>query len=324
MKLLYVLYISLFPFFAAGQVLEFKMLTTDEVREIDRDKSIILIPGGLLEQHGPYLPLYTDGYTNEALAKRIADSLYASTQFQVLIFPTIPLGVGSPETFSGIKSYPGVVYLKPATLRAVFMDIADMLGSQGFKWIFVVFKHGALSHNRALNQASDYFNDQYLGKMVNLTAFQYDTWKVKSIQLTPEEMTENGIDLHAGRDETSRMLFNQPSLVNPKYKNAVPFPAQTMDDIIKITSSAAWQGYYGSPRLASVQFGKETMDKFTHNCTELAIKILNGFDYKSLIRVGDSDPSDLATQKSELTTKELSTELESRQKNWMDKKGIKE
>jgi creatinine amidohydrolase len=39
-------------------------LNTEQIRTLDRDKTVILIPGGILEEHGPYLPSYTDGYAD--------------------------------------------------------------------------------------------------------------------------------------------------------------------------------------------------------------------------------------------------------------------
>jgi len=55
-----------------------------------------------------------------------------------------------------------------ATLRAVYMDLANELGAQGFRWVFLVHNHGAPNHHKALNQASDYFHDVYGGTMVHL------------------------------------------------------------------------------------------------------------------------------------------------------------
>jgi creatinine amidohydrolase len=316
MKFIHTLVLVAVPVFIYGQVRDFRELTTRQIGETDLNKTVVIIPGGLMEEHGPYLPLYTDGYTNEALARRVADSIYSATKYNVFIFPTIPLGVGSPEAFAGIKSFPGVVYLKPSTLRTVFMDIGDMLGNQGFKFIFVVFKHGAALHNRALNQASDYFNDTYNGKMVALTALQYDTWKGAMPKLTPEQLTENGIDIHSGMDETSRMLFNKPMLVDAGYKNALPFPVKSWEDFTAVTQSKEWQGYYGSPRLASAESGELIMNKFSHNLSELAINIIRGYDYTKLPKSGGRS-THLSDRNQDDTINKLAEEFESRQNAWI-------
>jgi hypothetical protein len=48
------------------------------------------------------------------------------------------------------------------------MGIATELGEQGFKNLFIIHGHSAPSHQRALDQTADYFNETYDGKMVNL------------------------------------------------------------------------------------------------------------------------------------------------------------
>jgi hypothetical protein len=45
------------------------------------------------------------------------------------------------------------------------MNIADQLGEQHFRWIFIVNGHGDPAHNRMLDQAGDYFHDTYGGEM---------------------------------------------------------------------------------------------------------------------------------------------------------------
>jgi creatinine amidohydrolase len=313
------LILSLLLFFCLAsfaQVKSFKELTTEEVAALDLEKTVVVIPGGLIEEHGPYLPLYTDGYTNEALAKKVADSIYAALRYNVLVFPTIPLGVGSPESFAGIKTYPGVVYLKPSTLRAVFMDIADMLGAQGFKWIFIIFKHGDADHNQVLNQACDYFNDNYEGKMIALTALEYDTWTGPVPTLTPEQAAENGLDIHAGMNETSRMLHNNPELVKENYTSAKPLPAKTWTDFPKLTQSVNWPGYYGSPRLATREYGEMIMNKLSHNLSDLALKIISGSDPRQFKKLGDE-----SIQRPRVS--ELVKEIDLRQQLWLKKNGIK-
>jgi creatinine amidohydrolase/Fe(II)-dependent formamide hydrolase-like protein len=204
------------------------------------------------------------------------------------------------------------------------MDIGDMLGRQGFRFIFVVFKHGARFHNEALDQACAYFNDSYPAKkMVALTALEYNTWKDKTAILEEKEAEENGIDIHAGMDETSRMLFNRPELVNEGYKTAVPFTVRRWDDFVQVTENKNWKGYYGSPRLASKERGEIIMKRLTHNLSELAIKIIGGFDHSKLQRVSDSKPNS-SDIKLDSTIKRLSEDQDRQQNEWLRKKGIKD
>ena len=52
---------------AAGQVLHVAEMNTGQIRELDRTKTVVLLTGGILEEHGPYLPAHTDGILSERL-----------------------------------------------------------------------------------------------------------------------------------------------------------------------------------------------------------------------------------------------------------------
>jgi SAM-dependent methyltransferase len=42
-------------------------------------KTVVLIPGGILEEHGPYLPSYTDGYADDAYTRELAKAIVCQT-----------------------------------------------------------------------------------------------------------------------------------------------------------------------------------------------------------------------------------------------------
>jgi creatinine amidohydrolase/Fe(II)-dependent formamide hydrolase-like protein len=138
---------------AAAQVLQVQDLNTRQIRELDRSRTAIILPGGILEEHGPYLPAFTDGYLSQRMAADVARAIAARPGWKALVFPQIPLGA-EPYNHLGAKaSFPGSYPVRSSTLRAIFMDIASEAGEQGFRWILVVHVHGAGLQNRALDQA---------------------------------------------------------------------------------------------------------------------------------------------------------------------------
>ncbi len=153
---------------AFGQIHHIAEMTTDQISSLDRSKTAVILPGGILEQHGPYLPSFSDGYMNERLTQDLAEAIVERPGWNALIFPIIPLGNGGANEIGRKYSFSGTYTVRFSTLRAVFMDLATELGEQGFRWIFVVHLHGAPNHNRALDQAGDYFHDTFGGEMVNL------------------------------------------------------------------------------------------------------------------------------------------------------------
>ena len=51
---------------AVSQILDVRDLNVDEIRSLDRQRTAVILPGSILEEHGPYLPLYTDGWIKDA------------------------------------------------------------------------------------------------------------------------------------------------------------------------------------------------------------------------------------------------------------------
>src|SRR5215467_2493425 len=78
------------PPVSANRILDVASLTTEQIKALDRSRTVALMPGGILEEHGPYLPSYADGYQSEFLATRVAEAMSARG-WTVLRFPSLSL-----------------------------------------------------------------------------------------------------------------------------------------------------------------------------------------------------------------------------------------
>lgn len=261
-----------------GQVLRVAELNTDQIRALDRQRTAVILPGGVLEQHGPYLPSYADGYYNERMALDLADAVVARSGWTALLFPPIPLGVGGANEIGRKYSFPGSFNVRAATLRAVFMDLADDLGDLGFRWVFVVHGHGGPLHNRALDEAGRYFQDTHGGHMVHLLGGTdlmtcCAGWK----SLLPEAaLKEDAFTVHAGLGESSAILFLRPDLVPLAIRQA---PSVTTADRRALETAARapdWPGYFGAPRHASAAAGAVMYREESRHVIEHARKLLDG------------------------------------------------
>jgi hypothetical protein len=56
-------------------------------------------------------------------------------------------------------------------------------------------------------------------------------------QLPPAEEAESGLDIHAGRSETSVILFLRPDLVSPDHRAARFFPGRTFEELRRIAEA---------------------------------------------------------------------------------------
>jgi hypothetical protein len=50
----------------AAQVFRIAEMNTRQIQALNLQETVVLIPGGILEEHGPYLPSYIDGYAIDA------------------------------------------------------------------------------------------------------------------------------------------------------------------------------------------------------------------------------------------------------------------
>ncbi len=204
-----------------------------------------------------------------------------------------------------------------STLRAVYMDLANELGPQGFRWIFLIHNHGAPNHHKALNQASDYFHDIYGGSMVHLFGLTplFECCGTKNEFLSKEARAEEGFTVHAGADESSTILFLRPDLVASDYRQAPSLTAQDFADHVRIAKGDGWLGYFGAPRLADAAMGGQEFRRVSQKMSELALQILDGRDYRKIPRFADQmDPLDAAGEQAQLDYEQT---VEKRETNWL-------
>jgi creatinine amidohydrolase/Fe(II)-dependent formamide hydrolase-like protein len=278
-----------------------------------------------LEQHGPYLPAFSDGYWNLAMTDTIAMAIATMPDWSVLKFHIIPLGTGGANEVGLKYSFPGTYAVRFETLRSIFMDLATELGEQGFKYVFIIHEHGAPNHNLALEQAADFFNDTYQGTMVNLIGIfrlMSTTWQVDK---TKEEEIENGLGIHADMGETSTLLYLQPKLVDSNYRNAVPISGS---DIKSLTDSVAgianWPGYFGSPRLSSAGLGKKVWEKTASVARQLVLDILSrNLKADTLLRYTDLTKRDPGSNEVNRLALIEDNRRKLKQTEWLKKKGFK-
>jgi len=306
---------------AFGQTYKLSELSTIEFDALDRERTVIIIPTGVLEEHGPHLPLFTDGYWSEWLTRQLAEKIVAQRGRQVVIFPTFPIGVGEPEEFAPRSRFPGSYALRPSTQRAVFMDIATGLGEDGFKWVFVLSVHGPLLQSSSIEQVCEYFADEYDGTMVNINSVIHPNPPSKMNPLSEKEAAAAGLEVHAGIFETSIMLFVRPDLVNPDYKHLKTLTPNRWEELQTIAQESDWPGYFGAPSLARSDIGANLTQTQSENINDLAIKILDGLDPSSLSSRTDSqNPALLRLDEEILEHERIYTE---KQDKWLKSKGYK-
>ena len=110
-------------------------MTWPEVaKSIEAQTPVVLVVGAT-EQHGPHLPLGTDGITILELLKRVA------TQVPLVLAPPILYGYKSRPLSGGGQGFVGTTSLSAATLIGLVRDIVGEFLRHGWARIIVVQEH---------------------------------------------------------------------------------------------------------------------------------------------------------------------------------------
>lgn len=112
-------------------MLEFARFTSSEIPSVDKRLPVI-IPVGLVEAHGPHLPLSVDIDTAGYFSRRIAENTGA------ILAPQIYYGFADE-----MRDYPGTVGVSFATLVTVVTEISIGFCRSGFTRQIFLSGHGA-------------------------------------------------------------------------------------------------------------------------------------------------------------------------------------
>src|SRR5919202_7082849 len=116
-------------------------MTQPEAEAVLRRSGLVVIPWGSVEQHGPHLPIGTDIYAAQAVARRLAERLDG-------LMATIgPLGVTPIH-----MPFAGTLSLRASTFAAVLEDVCESLIRHGARRFVLLNWHEG--NAAAINQAA--------------------------------------------------------------------------------------------------------------------------------------------------------------------------
>ena len=107
-------------------------------------RSVVLLPLGAVEQHGPHLPLSVDWLGAEELARRVAPHLRRGGWRPVLA-PSLPYGASTLAA-----TWSGTVSLSVATTTRLIVEIVRGLATHGFRRFVLTNYQADPDHLRAI------------------------------------------------------------------------------------------------------------------------------------------------------------------------------
>jgi len=277
-------------------------LTWPQIDALDRQRTLFILPIGMIEQHGPHLPVGADtiGVTYEAngAATRVSRALPG---WNVVMMPALNYGHSGANLIGSMPIHPGTYAIRQSTLRSLVADLGGQIAQNGFKWIFVVNGHGAPPHNQAINEACDFISETFRVTMLHLTGLfrgdatiQASGEKINAKYFRADELASFGLDVHAGVGETSGMLAVRPDLVRAVFKSLPSQAGRTPEELRQIATTPGWQGYLSSPARATAAHGRALEGWWIDGFTDLMLRAVRGENMFGHARVPESAPPAVA------------------------------
>jgi creatinine amidohydrolase len=269
---------------AGGNVLAIGDMTWPEIDALSRDRTLFLLAVGMLEEHGPHLPISSDTIAVDYEARMVADGLSrALPAWNVVLMPAVNYGSSGANQMSTVAIHPGTYGVRQSTLRSLIADVGGQIAQNRFKWVFVMNGHGAPTHHIAVNEACDFVSEVFKATMLNVSglfhadpAIQAQRKQIAEKHFTPAELSSFGVDVHAGVGETSGLLAIRPDLVRPSYRSLPSYRAETLKDSRDIGLTPGWPGYFSSPARATAAYGRDIEAWWVAGMTDLILRAVRG------------------------------------------------
>jgi len=174
-------------------------LTADDFRAaIQQSQGTCVLPFGILEKHGPHLPLGTDLINVRHVVLAAAESEFA------VVFPEYYFG----QIFEAEHEPGTIAYSTPVQLQ-LLQETTNEMARNGCKKVIIVNGHGGNEH------LLPYFAQTQLEKPHDYVVYVMPVFDAPPGG-PPEKTTT---DPHAGETETSRMLIARPDVVHLERAN---------------------------------------------------------------------------------------------------------
>lgn len=179
----------------AGLSTKWEELTgPDFIKAIQQSQGVCVLPFGIIEKHGPHLPLGTD-----LINVRFAVE-HATQQEYAVIFPAYYFG-----QIAEARQQPGTVSYSMHMQLALLQETTDEMARNGCKKVVIVNGHGGNNSLLPLFAQS---------QMASPRDFVVYVFGLPSLNVPGRPALKSKVDMHAGETETSHMLAARPDLVH--------------------------------------------------------------------------------------------------------------
>jgi creatinine amidohydrolase len=236
---------------AFSQILSVKweeLTAADFQQAVQKARTTCLLPFGIIEKHGPQLPLGTDLINVRYVAEHAAQQEYA------VVFPAYYFG----QIFEA-RHEPGTVAYSAKLQMELLQETTDEMARNGCKKIVIVNGHGGNDH------LLPFFAQAQLA-----AAHDYMVYVLSRPNYPPgRPALKSKVDQHAGESETAHTLVSRPDLVHQDRAGQESGADQNRLDLPRGLYTGIWwyakfpNHYAGDGSAATTELGEFDMKAWT-------------------------------------------------------------
>ena len=246
-----------------------KMKTTDFAGVVP-ESCVALLPVGAVEQHGPHLPLGTDGFILDAVIQRLAaapKASEASADSDLLVLPTQMVGDSVEHA-----DFPGTLSLRAENLIEAWTSLGSAVAAVGVRKLAIVNSHGG--QRQIVDIVAQRLRAEHTMLVGRIHTF------LLGVPVGLFDADELAFAFHGGAVETSMMLAIAPDLVDMKAAKNFPNLAVRLAEKTRVLQAEggagfAWQaqdlnpdGVTGNAASADAGRGAAMLDHIAHRLSE--------------------------------------------------------
>ncbi len=222
---------------------------------VGRSGKVCVVPLGIIEKHGPSLPLGTDLMIVRDVVVKAAQKEY------VVVFPEFIAG-----QINEARHQPGTIAYSPDLVWRILEETCNEIARNGFEKIILVNGHGGN------NSMLSYFAMALLNKKHNYAVYLANGWDIYSNEAQKKEveglfakLPENSLG-HAGADEAAEIKIIRPELFKPeKAKSQSGENLARLKNLTNVSTGIDWYAcfpnhYAGNAATATDELGKAMLN----------------------------------------------------------------
>lgn len=231
-----------------------ELTASDFIKAIDQAHNTCALPIGILEKHGPHMPIGTDLLNVRYAVEHAADKEY------VVMFPQYYFG----QIFEARQEPGAVAYSLDLQLK-LLQETVNEMARNGCKKIVIVNGHGG---NMSLLPL---FAQAQLASPRDFAVFLYD---LPHLNVPGRPKYNDKVDEHAGASETSHMMVSHPDLLRMDRINTESGRDQNRLQLPDSLYTGIWwyakfpDHFAGDPSQASKELGEFDMNTWVNSIAD--------------------------------------------------------